>query len=156
MAANIETTAAFATQNMKPDPGEQADALWAQKIADNTGYLYYRPFPGPSFRIDSYNTPGGGTRSGTYYFRKEYGLGTFLGSVVGTHQGGGDDDMFLYVNGVEVFYRSYTGAATQFKHGTRYGIGGLTNGNTYEISWQWSEGANSGIAGMDVTTWFVP
>ncbi len=31
--------------NMKPDPGEQADALWAQKLADNTGFLLKRPIP---------------------------------------------------------------------------------------------------------------
>ncbi len=47
MASNITTTAAFTTTNMKPDPGEQADALWAQKSVDNGGHLYYREIAVP-------------------------------------------------------------------------------------------------------------
>lgn len=43
MASTIGTLASFATQSMKPAPGEEADAIWAQKVADNTGYLWHKP-----------------------------------------------------------------------------------------------------------------
>jgi len=43
MASNIPTNGTFAVTNLKPDPGEQADALWAQKMAENTGFVFGRP-----------------------------------------------------------------------------------------------------------------
>jgi hypothetical protein len=42
MASNITTSASFGTSNMKPSPGEQADAIWAQNMADDVGYVYFR------------------------------------------------------------------------------------------------------------------
>jgi hypothetical protein len=44
MALSIASTAVFSTSNMKPEPGEQGDALWAQKVADNTGFVYYKTY----------------------------------------------------------------------------------------------------------------
>lgn len=31
--------------NMLPDPGDQMDALWAQRVAENTGYSIFMPQP---------------------------------------------------------------------------------------------------------------
>jgi hypothetical protein len=42
MASTLGTNALFATSNMKPASGEQADALWAQNLADNTAFLFHR------------------------------------------------------------------------------------------------------------------
>ncbi len=42
MATNITAVSSFATSNMKPASGEQADALWAQNLADNLGNLYFQ------------------------------------------------------------------------------------------------------------------
>jgi hypothetical protein len=47
MASNIGTNSVFATLNMKPATGEQADALWAQNMGDNTGHVYFREVPIP-------------------------------------------------------------------------------------------------------------
>lgn len=156
MASNITTSAQFATQNMKPDPGEQGDALWAQKIAENTGQLLFRPYPILSFAVAAYDSAGGGFKSGTFLFRKEQHLGTFAGTFIGTHKASASDDVNIYVNGVNVFSRSYAGAATLFKQGTNYGIGGLTDGNYYEVSYSWNAGANSGPTGMGVSAWLIP
>lgn len=153
MASSIATNASFATFNMKPDPGDQADALWAQKIADNTGYLGLRPFPGPCFFADAYDNASGGNKQGTFYFRKESFLGTMRGTVVGTHKGAADDTINIWVDGTNVFTQHYTSTATQFKASFATAISHLTDWNFYELSWSWTSAANSGPTGMAVTTW---
>lgn len=41
----IAASASFGTANLKPAPGEQADALWGQQMADNDGYNYFKEIP---------------------------------------------------------------------------------------------------------------
>lgn len=43
MATNLGSTdsTSFNTTNMKPESGEQIDALWAQNIGDNLSYLFW-------------------------------------------------------------------------------------------------------------------
>ncbi len=72
MALDIGTTASFTTGNMKPETGDQADSLWGQNIADNTGYLYYQPkqvhVPVNGFDLQfSENTATDNTYVGTFY-----------------------------------------------------------------------------------------
>jgi hypothetical protein len=42
MASDITSTSDFSEGNMKPVSGEIIDAVWGQKIAENTGWLRYR------------------------------------------------------------------------------------------------------------------
>ncbi len=87
MADSILTTAAFATAFMKPVPGETIDAIYGRKIADNTGYLYYKPekiadFSGNSFYYaDSSKKTWTGTSIGYKYDNKNTVFGTVAGTL---------------------------------------------------------------------------
>ena len=51
MAFDITPSGSFSATRMKVVAGEQADALWAQKLADNTGYVYWREIPIPAHLV---------------------------------------------------------------------------------------------------------
>lgn len=158
MASNITNAASFATANMKPSPGEQADALWAQKLADNTGYLYYLHRPGPT--VDGYSgfiTSGlggpAGTYDGTKFFRKENLYGTIYGSYVAkfTRVGMG---MEIFVDGVSVVSRNSSGAET-LTGSFATSIAAKSDGNTYEFVGVLKHGTFFGNqASLNVTSWF--
>lgn len=157
MASNITTAAAFATTNMKPDPGEQADALWAQKLADNTGYLALRRHMGPAATFPSH-AGDSGVSNGTFYFQKAEHLSKFQGSYHANAVAEGQVALSLFVNGVSTLAlsidRTGLGALVQ-KAGFSLDISGLTNGNIYEI------GCTTGFvspARQDVTftSWQAP
>ncbi len=92
MASDITPSAAFATANLKPIPDEQADALWAQSIADNTGFLYGRPvakeyanvYAGLALPTSGVRTIAGSVVMDMPFFRVP-GHNTFVGSAVGTN-----------------------------------------------------------------------
>jgi len=144
MAQSIVNTAAFSTAYMKPDPDDVGDALWGQKIADNTGWLFFRPhkvadFGGLGVKID---TNADSSSIGTWYqiattrFRKEPGLDTIWGTAKGTVTSSGPTSygtVIAHINGVQIFnYHSGENFATSIS----YDISGLTNGVWYEISAQ--------------------
>lgn len=83
MASNITTSAAFTGSLMRPAPDEEIDALWGQNMADNTGYLYYRPYPSVQFNLQNLGSlPAiiAGGVSGTKSFFKLPEYGTLFGS----------------------------------------------------------------------------
>lgn len=155
MASDITSAATFTIANMKPTPGEQADAIWAQKAVDNTGYLYYRPVPGPSFFMSAIDSAAGGNVRGTFFFRKEPGMSWLDGTIVGTKVAV-NADVDVWVSGVNVFTRNFTGAGTLFKHSFHTSISALTNGSYYEVQHSWVAGVNAGASHMGVTTWQAP
>lgn len=154
MASNITNAAVFGTANMKPDPGEQADALWAQKIAENTGYLFYRRYQGPTITYSHpNNTPHHPT--GTYYFQKQTGLEYLHGS--------GFAFISSNTNGIEVNFKcdattifTRTGNGTIFKFGTSVPISHLTNGSFYELTFDVDAITNTGSCMLNLTTWQAP
>lgn len=88
MSSSLTTSSAFSTASMKPDPGEQGDAIWAQKIAENTGHVYYREQMVPIF----YNSTSSGLtvtglfvkRAGQSYARVRFASNSGLGSITTT------------------------------------------------------------------------
>ncbi len=150
MAFDIDNSAAFTTANMKPNVNDQADALWAQNLADNTGFLYYRPYPGPTFFAPAYSSPGGGTAKGTFFFRKEPGAGTLGGTIVGTINGAANN-LIVRVDGVIVYSKNHTG--TLFKTGFATSISHLTNFSDYAVTFDWGAGASANDSSMSLTSW---
>lgn len=162
MASDITNGAQFATSNMKPAPGEQADALWAQKVADNTGYLWYRHWPGPTADVDYISDASGyggfdGTWRGTKFFRKEVQHGTLYGSYVCIFGGANNQGMELFVNNVSILARNTAGSG--YMTGSfEATIGALTDGNTYEFTHH-LKAPNTTTAdrfSLSLTSWFKP
>lgn len=80
MATSIGTSAGTTLTNMKPIPGEQTDALWAQNIADNSGYSI--------FRVARIALSVSGSGSGyAAMFTKTPGITTLYVRVRGNHTG---------------------------------------------------------------------
>lgn len=149
----VPTTASWATTNMKPGPGEQADALWAQKIADNTGFLYNREIDGPTICYQQ-GTGNLEPTSGTYFFKKKPGLNTFVGSFTGFVGAAGNAVAFtLKVDGTTFHTASHNG--TVLKFGTQVSVGGLTDENVYELTYKVAAvSSTAGSCMMALTTWF--
>lgn len=139
MASNIATTAAFTGSNMKPAPGEQGDALWAQGIADNTGHVYYRHQPMESGRI----------------FTKTPAHNALRGHVQGSGAGGGVTDYLRVFAQTQPF--SSTGAVTLSGtmaytrvvgsfHTMNLDISALINGSMYAV--QFDPALSPGVAAI--------
>lgn len=154
MASSITSSAAFTTTNMKPAADEQIDALWGQNIADNTGYVYYRTIPGPSFHSGGINNAGGGTRSGTFYFRKEAGFATMMGSISGTLANVTNQQIYVRINGTTVFNQLFKGTLFKASFGTD--CVGMSNGSDYELTFDWGIPSNVGEGNLNVTSWQKP
>ena len=161
MASDITSSAQFATANMKPDPGEQGDALWAQKVADNSGYLWFMHKPGPT--IDAYSqrlhansfSAGDGTFQGTKFFRKETNYGTLYGSYVGNFSGAGQG-LEIFVNGASLINRNTSGAGA-LTGSLSVSVSGLSDGNIYEFVGLMKHGSTTNnFASLSVTSWFKP
>ena len=137
MAQTIPTNAAFSTAYMKPDPDDVGDALWGQKIADNTGFLYYRTQK--EFEISAglqgvFLTSGGApvfNQVGTTFFIKTTGRGTLSGTCFGSCSSGGTAK--AWVNGALIVNFENTG--TSFGTAWTVDISGLTDGVKYPISY---------------------
>lgn len=156
MASDITTSGSFATTNMKPDPGEQGDALWAQKIADNTGYLGGRPALACCLGGvgDSYSQSSTiGTSYATAYFQKLPEYNYLMGTYSGTTNANGQ--ITGYINGVNFF--TFGGAGSVWKAGTKYSISSLTNYSWYEVGVKAGHGASGDVAAIrGVSLWFAP
>lgn len=157
MASNITSAAAFATTNMKPDPGEQADALWAQKIADNTGYLVYRRHFGPQIRFAGEV----GATHGTLYLEKVHGMTKFQGSFYARAY----DLTRLYFNcfidGGTAVVRDYDflsgGAGTTVNSSFSVDISALTTGAMYKFGFSLGGQISGTITtALSMTTWQAP
>lgn len=144
MASDISTSGSFATANMKPDPNEQGDALWAQKIADDVGYTYFRQQP----LVDLTPTASGEAR---YIFTKVPSYRAIKSLTRGLAAGAvteymrvfwdGDDPTVLNVNRA-VGTLAYTRAA-QATQRFDLDISSLTDGNTYMLTYTRDTGVNS-------------
>lgn len=156
MASDIGTTAGFTTANMRPASGEQIDALWGQNISDNTGFMYYLPWPGPTISHTN-GTNDLTDYRGTYYFQKRAGMGTFIGSMNGTvHSSGADVTVKLWVNGSNLYSLTTSASGTAFKGGLYYYMTGLSNGSFYEVSYQVLGASGAGAVHLGFTTWQRP
>ena len=85
MAQDILTDSEWSGSNMKPEPDEIADSLWAQKIAENTGFLYYRRRQAIQFALQCVNGPSSVVTNptiGTVFFEKFPGHGTMTGTII--------------------------------------------------------------------------
>lgn len=161
MASDVTTSAQFATQNMKPAPGEQADAIWAQKVADNTGYAIFRHMHGPSVNVQWVNDSSGiggydGTWRGTHFYRKDAAYGTIYGSYV-MIDAGGNGGVEFFVNNTSVLARNSTGSG-YLAGSFIYGIGGQTDGNMYEFTYHFKthNAVEANRYSLNVTTFFKP
>ncbi len=136
MADSILTSAAFATAFMKPVPGETIDAIYGRKIADNTGFLYYRIqkefelHGGYSWESSSSFSQYFLKQAGTTYFIKTPGRNTLSGTCFGTVSSTGF--VSVSVNGTSIL--SFSGAGTAFGTAWSKDISGLTNDVKYPVS----------------------
>lgn len=150
MASNITSAAVFATANMKPDPGEQADALWAQKIAENTGALWFRKIFGPHFGFHQPASAQAGTYRGTYFFEKTLGMGTFQGSFVGSAAASGPT-ITIHMNGTSIFSQNASGTLYQTTIGTD--LVGITDGAMVAVGWRAIVPSGAGECNFAFTGW---
>lgn len=160
MASTIGTNAQFATTNMKPDNGEQIDSLWGQNIADNTGYLFYKPEVIPGFSVhmkpnSSQDTP----TAGTQWFCKRAGHSSLAGSFTFIGSSTGLTTAYtatMYVNGTLV---KGTGFATLAKHTVAgsvvFDISSLTPGMFYPLSLLVTTSGFPASVDFDLSAWSV-
>lgn len=154
MANSITTAASFTTSNMKPVPDEQIDALWGQNIADNTGYLYYRKIPGPSFGCSpQQDSSFSGTYRGTYFFEKAPGMGTFFGSFIGS-AAAGNPVITVGMNGTSLFSQSASGTLYSLTIGTD--LAGIANGDMVAVGWKMTVPSGAGECNFSFTGWQKP
>lgn len=80
MASNITSSAVFTTASMKPTADDVGTADWAQKVAENTGYNYYR-----TKRVCLQGHFNGGGTVFTVLFKKLDGVNTIYVAVRGVN-----------------------------------------------------------------------
>ena len=144
MASDITTSASFATMNMKPDPNEQGDALWAEKMGDNDGYNYFKEIPLPEINP----TVGNDSR---YIFTKRASHNAIKAQTRGLAGGGVTEFMRVFWDGddptvLNVTRAVGTSAYTRANLTTQrfdLDISGLTNGNTYMLVYARDTGVNA-------------
>jgi hypothetical protein len=151
MATNIGPAGTFTTANMKPASGEQADALWAQNLADNTGYLRARQLP-----FMQYWGTNGTSRVSSVPFTLSYDYPVYIQRVNGHNyiQGtmttsfsmtSSDNPDFNYTHGIYFFgnlgtHSSYTSSGTHANLGSTASFGS-TFGFSIDMSSYLSEGS---------------
>ena len=144
MASSITSAASFATSNMKPVSGEQIDALWGQNIADNTGYVYYRPTPGPTLSLQRrVGTFAAGDETGVpaeataYFYKAGSEHATFCGSFSGyfNNNVSGAHTLLIRVDGINVISTSLSfGAGAVYYSGSfATVISAKANGAFYSV-----------------------
>ena len=80
MATDIDNTAEFNFNNMKPAADEEITALWGKNIADNTGALYYIGREAFNVQLVFGHSPTSGM-NGTSHYRKYPGNTTLHGTL---------------------------------------------------------------------------
>ena len=142
MATDIDNTAEFSFNNMKPAADEEITALWGKNIADNTGFLRNLPTLVSSFsNTITHENHDYATYVGTTHFKKLANFNTLHGTFyaeTGTllfHKG----SMYLYVNGVEVGSAYFPGDNTrQYGHDTiDVDVSSFTDNADYPITWKY-------------------
>ena len=152
MASDITNGVDFNKTNMKPDPDEEISALWGQNIADNTGYLYYKPelICNTTASLDIYNgyTDSSGNRPrsmGTLSFRKDPSFDTIVGTLrtYKKQDTGNNSDTagsaYLYVDDVLKVSVDYGASITdEYNAGTGVSIdvSALSNDTDYTIAYK--------------------
>lgn len=165
MALNILTTAIWTGSHMKPENGEQVDALWGQNLADNTGYLFYRPERGPQWADHGRSdTAVNLVNIGTYWFRKSTGKGTMAGSYTLRKQTTSTVDrtiaMSLWVDGTAVLTNKTVTANSNINvvsGSFAKSISHLTDGSYYTISFAGTRFLDdtAGFCDSDVSSWLT-
>lgn len=161
MADSILTTAVFSTAYMKPAAGggEIIDALWGRKLADNTGYVYYRPIKIAAMggigveAKGRWQTDEGFSNlsyTGTVLFQKLSGMNTLTGTARGgvsyTTTGSTAGTVTGKINGDTIFSFTNPSGGTTFATNFTKSISSLTDGNWYEITSYTSVGTLKGLA----------
>jgi hypothetical protein len=138
MASDITpaSSASFSLSNMLPSPGEQADALWAQKLADNGGYNYYHEIP---LMDESPTTPS----EARYSFIKRASHNGIKALTRGLEAKAVTEYMRVFAEGQDpTDHAAYTLVGTlAYSRGVQttqrfdLDISGLVNGNTYMLAY---------------------
>jgi len=135
MASSIDNTSDFSTGNMKPASSEIIDAVWGQKLAENTGYLYYK-YPQLLCSWSTTEAEGdGGVNdglSGTHWFVKTP-HDTMVGTISGTSNAAEANGVVIKINGVQIASENWS--TKTFATAIQYDISGLTDGQWYEVTW---------------------
>lgn len=133
MASNITTANTFETGNMKPDSGEIIDSTWGQKIAENTGYLYYDSHPllcnwaaNITFKGADYDPFDD---DGTFFVKKTPGYNTIEGTFWGTQNGAVTFD--VEIDGTSVI----SSGATSVKTGFSWDASNVTDLANFEVTY---------------------
>ena len=148
MASDITSSSSFTESNMKPDSGEIIDAVWGQKIAENTGYVYYETKLLCSFTANlSINTT-----SGTFWTKKLPSYNNIVGTFFGTMSAAPASPYNnLWIDGTKVASQTITGALSL---AVDWDASFQTNGVDFPISWQMQNGAASiDYGAMSASLW---
>ena len=140
MASDILNNGTFVITNMKVDPGEQADAIQAQKLAQNTGFVFGRPIgwvngygTNGTLNTQAVNNFSNQLRYETYFYRTAGHNkldGTY--SASGTFTQGGNPDV-TYTDGFSV--KGDLGQYDLFQSGTSANIGAASTwGSTRQFT----------------------
>lgn len=131
MASDILNNGTFSVANLLPSPNEQGDCLWAQKVAQNSGFVFGRPIQHLiGFGTEGTNfDPAGGSPHGVavdykIYFLRTAGHNRFVGTYRGDgffSGGGGVDPDCTYTDGFSI--SGDLGAYTLYTNGTAANIG---------------------------------
>lgn len=151
MATDIDNTSSFSKVNMKPEVDEETTALWAQNIADNTGYLYNLPVPLLNFLIA---TKEQYTSKGTFKFMKDARFNTIVGTSIGTwetSQVAGFSGT-VFVDAIRM-WGTIAATVTSATLGTTIDVSSLTDGQVYDISFRYSSGNNAEDYSFAQTFW---
>lgn len=141
MASHLTTAAdTFNTSNMKPASGEQADALWAQNLVDNTGHLYWRNQPIPIL-LWSGSGGNGSVISALFYkrashnaIRAAFSSNANLGSITATlaaFDSTSDYGNYGAADAAAATVSSAISMGADSAHTLELNISGLTNGGLY-------------------------
>lgn len=148
MANDITNSNSFTESNMKPDSGEIIDAVWGQKIAENTGYVYYEPKLLCSFTagLEQENTI-----SGTFWTKKLPSFTNITGTFFGTMSTAPSIPYNnLWIDGTLVASQTSTGVSNL---AVNWDATYQTDGVDFPIQWQMADSSAAVWGAMTVSLW---
>lgn len=148
MASDITISNTFSNVNMKPASSEIIDVVWGQKMAENTGYLYYEPKLLCSFTagLEQQNTV-----SGTFWTKKMPSYTNITGTFFGTMSSAPLSPYNnLWIDGTLVASQTLTGVSNiAINWDATY----QSDGVDFPIQWQMADSSAAVWGAMTASLW---